>query len=127
MVDDAGFLCSDRLDDKLVAVGMPTVYQHEPLISEAADTGLSKPRTQAVAVTFLGLAGASASFEIAVMVNGTVEARKVSSFDAFSPTVQLGDLAMAIKVDGGGLTVTSLNEPTDYVRWLGELRAGMRR
>ena len=61
------------------------------------------------------------------MVNGTVEASKVSSFDAFSPTVQLGDLAMAIKVDGGGLTVTSLNEPTDYVRWLGELRAGMRR
>ena len=127
LVDDAGFLCSDRLDDKLVAVGMPTVYQQEPLISEAADTGLTKPRTQAVAVTFLGLAGASASFEVAVMVNGTVEARKVSSFDAFSPTVQLGDLAMAIKVDGGGLTVTSLNEPTDYVLWLGELRAGMRR
>ncbi|MGN7877148.1 hypothetical protein ACTJKJ_26625 [Roseateles sp. 22389] len=56
----------------------------------------------------------------------TVEASKVLSFDAFSPTVQLRGLTMAIKVDGGGLTGTSLNAPTDYVRWLGELRAGMR-
>jgi len=56
-----------------------------------------------------------------------VEAREVSSFDAFSPTVQLGDLATPLRVDASGLTVTSLSEPTDYVRWLGELRAGTRR
>ena len=127
MVDDAGFLCSDRLDDKFVAVGSPTAYQQEPLVAETADPGLTKPRTQAVAVTFLGLTGASVSFEVAVMVNGVVEAKKVSSFDAFSPTVQLGDLSLIIKVESGALTVMSLNEPTDFVRWLDELRAGMRR
>jgi hypothetical protein len=127
MVDDAGFMCSDRLNDQLVAVGDPTVYQQDPLVAEAADPGLAKPRSQAVAVTFLGLSGASASFEVAIMVNGVVEAKKVSSFDAFSPNVQLGDLSFAIKVDGGALTVSSLTEPTDYVRFLGELRAGMRR
>lgn len=127
MVDDAGFVCSDRLNDQLVAVGGPTVYQQEPLVAEVADPGLAKPRSQAVAVTFLGLSGASATFEVAIMVNGVVETKKVSSFDAFSPSIQLGDLSFAIKIDGGALTVTSLTEPTDYVRFLGDLRAGMRR
>lgn len=127
MVNEQGFICSERLDEQLVAVGAPTTYQEMPLTVAADEPGLIKPKTRSVAVTFLGASGASASFEITVMVNGVVEAQKASSVDAFSPSVKMGALTFTMKINDGKLLVTSLDEPSDFGQWLNELRVGHRR
>ena len=122
MVDDSGFICSDRLDEKLVAVGAPTTYQETPLKAVIIESCVGKSRTVSVAVTYMGLVGATASFQVAVMVNGQVESTKVSSFDVYAPQVNIGDLNFAMKVEEGRMVVTSLNEPDDYSAWLMSIR-----
>ncbi|WP_342620447.1 hypothetical protein [Rhodoferax sp. GW822-FHT02A01] len=120
MVDESGFICSERLDEKLIGVGMPTTYQEIPLKAVILNPG--QPRTVSVAVTFMGLTGASASFQVAVMVNGQLETSKVSSFDVFAPSISIGDLSFSMKAEDGRMTITSLNEPEDYSAWVMGLR-----
>lgn len=118
MVDEAGFMCSDRLDEKLIAVGAPTTYQELPLKPVIIQTGMGKPKTTSVAVTYMGLTGASASFQVAVMVDGQVEFSRVSSYDIYAPQINIGDMSFTVKVEEGRLAVTALNEPDDYGTWL---------
>jgi hypothetical protein len=128
MVDESGFVCSERLDSqRLVAVGAPTAYQGQPLVAEMIDANPPRPHVQSVAVTFMGLVGASANFDVSLMENGLVEARKTYSFDAFAPAIQIGDLNFVIKSEQGKVTVTSLTEPDNYGQWLGFLLSALRR
>lgn len=122
MVDESGFICSERLDEKLIAVGAPTTYQEAPLRAVLIDAVPGRARVVSVAVTYMGLVGASASFQVAVMVNGQVETTKVSSFDVYAPRTEIGDLNFTMKVEEGRLSVTSLNEPSDYSAWLMTIR-----
>ena len=67
------------------------------------------------------------NFDVSLMENGLVEARKTYSFDAFAPAIQIGDLNFVIKSEQGKVTVTSLTEPDNYGHWLGFLRSALRR
>jgi hypothetical protein len=115
LVDEAGFMCSDRLDRNLIAVGAPTTYQELPL--KAVVINPASPR-----IVSMGLTGATASFQLAVMVNGQLETAKVSSFDVYAPSIAIGDMSFAVKAEEGRLAITSLNEPEDYSIWLMQVR-----
>ena len=123
LVADTGYLCSDRLNKGLVPVGLPTVYQEHPLKMAVIEPKLAKPRTVSVAISFVGVMGVTATFDVAVMVNGITEQRKTASFDVLAPNIQIGSMGLTLKNEDGKVVVTSLDEPADYTAWLMKLRA----
>jgi len=122
-VNDAGYVCSDRLETKeLVPQGMPTAYQDQPLKAVIVEDNLVKPKVTSIALSYSGGTGATVTFEVTVMINGNVKMKKTSSFDAFSSSANFGDLSLSFKVNDRDLTITSLNEPNEYMSWLAQLR-----
>lgn len=127
-VNDAGFVCADRLEvNKLVAQGLPQVYQELPLRSAITEDPLAKSKVTSIAITYAGGSGATVSFEVVVMVNGNVEMKKVSSFDAFSSQANIGNLSISFKAENGQVAISSIDEPAEYLPWLTQLRKTMRR
>lgn len=128
LVNNAGFLCSDRLNSKtLVAEGAPNVYQKNPLKQTIAESQLAKPKAYSVAVSYVGTMGATVSLETAIMLNGMAESKQVNSYDIFSPAIEIGDLRISAKAEGGNLTVKSVNEPSDFYAWLQQIRPKQRK
>ncbi len=126
LVDDTGYLCSNRLNQKLEMVGMPTVYQQLPLKSVVEQIG-SQPRITSVAVIFTGSDGATFSYEYSLMLNGRVLEKKSLSFDLFSGIAQIGDLRISMeKSSNGGVLAKSIEEPSDYHLWFSKLRSKKR-
>lgn len=125
-VNDAGYVCSDRLEtDNLVLQGMPQAYQDQPLKAVIEEDSLVKPKITSVAITYSGGTGATVSFEVTVMINGNVEMKKTSSFDAFSSSANIGNLSLSFKADAGQLTINSVDEPAEYMPWVAQLRNSM--
>lgn len=94
-------------------------------MAEMVDTSSARPKVQSVAVPFMALIGASANFEVSMMVNGLVETRKTYSFDAFAPGVQIADLNSTMKAEDGRLTVTSLEQPNQGSMHFVRIAAGI--
>lgn len=119
MVDDGGMVCSTRLDDRLVSVGMPTVYQELPIKSVLDEAPIANPRRISVAVTVREMDAATVSLDMAVLINGKAQHRRTSTFDLFSGQAKIGDLELAISRTGsGGVKVDSIVEPANYDLWI---------
>ena len=118
MVDDTGSICSSRLNDKLVFVGMPVVYQGIPLQSVTEESPVANPRNTSIAVTLKEFDAATFSLDIAILVNGRVQTRKTMSYDLFAGSAKIGDMEITVSKTQNGLVVTSLEEPADYNAWM---------
>ncbi|MEC4720451.1 hypothetical protein RY831_14910 [Noviherbaspirillum sp. CPCC 100848] len=122
MVDDTGMICSTRLNDRLVSVAMPTVYQEVPVTATMGEAAAANPRRVSIAVTVREIDAASFSLDVSVLVNGQAQQRRTSTFDLFSGQAKIGDLEVAVsRGPAGGLKIDSLVEPADYDIWLKQI------
>lgn len=122
MVDDTGMICSTRLNDRLVAVAMPTVYQELPVAATLTEAPVANPRRISIAVTVREMDAASFSLDVSVLVNGQAQQRRTSTFDLFGGQAKIGDLEVAVsRGPSGGLKIDSLVEPSDYDLWIKQI------
>ncbi len=122
MVDEAGMVCSTRLDDRLVSVAMPTVYQELPIKAVLDEAAVANPRRISIAVTVRELDAATVSLDMAVLINGKAQHRRTSTFDLFSGHAKIGDLELAISRPGsGGVRIDSIVEPANHDLWIKQI------
>lgn len=119
LVNEAGMVCSTRLDDRLVSVAMPTVYQELPIKAVLDEAPVANPRRISIAVTVREMDAATLSLDMAVLINGKAQHRRTSTYDLFSGQAKIGDLELAISRTGsGGLKIDSIAEPANYDLWI---------